>query len=269
MRLPMLARLFAMILGPVLASAAPALAAQPVTISAAASLADALREAGARFEAARPGVTLRFNFAASGVLLQQIVHGAPADLFVSADSETMGRGIEQKLLDAATRRDVASNALVMIAPAPVAGASPMVPPLAQLADLAGLGVRRIAIGKPATVPAGRYAREVLESARLWATLEPKFVFADNVRQALDYVARGETEAGFVYRTDAALMKDKVRIVLTAPGHTPITYPAAVVAGSRPWHSPFSSSSGRPRGRLSSSATASASHDRCRHPPFGA
>jgi molybdate transport system substrate-binding protein len=208
-----------------LLAATPA-AAQTLTVSAAASLTDALREIGARFEAARPGATVRLNFASSGVLIQQIVQGAPVDVFVSADQETMARGIEQKVLDAASKRDFASNTLVMVVPSQGA------PALAALADLGKPEVRRIALGKLATVPAGRYARQALESAGLWAAAEPKIVFADNVRQVLDYVARGEVEAGFVYRTDAALMKDKVRVVLTVGGHAPIAYPAAVVAESR-------------------------------------
>lgn len=80
----------------------------------------------------------------------------------------------------------------------------------SLQDLAGAGVRKIAVGKTATVPVGRYTRQVLEGAGLWSVLEPKFVQADSVRQVLDYVARGEVEAGFVYRTDAAVMSEKVR-----------------------------------------------------------
>lgn len=204
----------------------PADGPRQLTVSAAASLSDAFRQIGARFEALRPNTAVRFNFAASGVLMQQIVNGAPADVFASADQATMDRGIRQKVLDPSTRRDFASNALVMITPA--GGAVP----LARLADLRAPEVRRIAVGKPATVPAGRYTRQALDHGGLWATLEPKLVFADNVRQVLDYVSRGEAEAGFVYRTDAELMKDKVRIVLTATGHAPIAYPLAVVADSR-------------------------------------
>ncbi len=200
-------------------------AAQTLTVSAAASLADALRETGRRFEAANPGVTLRWNFAASGVLVQQILQGAPADVFLSADQVTMDRGIAGQAIDATTRRDIARNALVMVAPA--GSVAPR-----TLADLAQADVRRIAIGKPATVPAGRYARQALEAAQLWAPLQPKLVPADNVRQVLDYVSRGEVEAGFVYGTDAALQRERLRIVLTASGHEPITYPAAAVAGSR-------------------------------------
>lgn len=201
-------------------------AAQVLTVSAAASLAEALREIGSRFEQTRPGTTLRFNFAASGVLVQQIVNGAPVDVFASADAETMDRGAQQKVIDATTRTDFAANTLVMVTPA--AGG----PALATLGELSGTAVKRIAIGKPASVPAGRYALQSLTAAGLWPALEARTVYADNVRQVLDYVARGEVEAGFVYRTDALLARDKVRIALTAVGHAAVTYPAAVVADSR-------------------------------------
>ncbi|WP_298233958.1 molybdate ABC transporter substrate-binding protein [uncultured Azohydromonas sp.] len=210
----------------VLAAAPLMAAAQQLTVSAAASLTDAFREIGTRFEAVKPGTTVRFNFAASGVLIQQILQGAPVDVFVSADQETMDRGVKEKVLDAATRRDFTSNSLVMVTP--MAGA----PTLSRIADLTRPEVKRVAIGKLATVPVGRYTKQSLEAAKVWEAVEPKFVFADSVRQVLDYVARGEVEAGFVYRTDAELMKDKVRVVLTARDHAPVTYPAAVVTDSR-------------------------------------
>lgn len=203
-----------------------AASAQQITVSAAASLTDAFKEIGAKFEAARPGATVRYNFAASGVLIQQIAQGAPVDVFASADQATMNRGVEQKLIDADTRRDFAANSVVLIVPAQ--GTSPV----KTVTDLAKPEVKRIAIGKTETVPVGRYTKQVLDSAALWTALEPKFVQADSVRQVLDYVARGEVEAGFVYGTDAAILPDKVKVALTATGHAPVTYPAAVVAESR-------------------------------------
>ena len=201
-------------------------AAQSITVSAAASLTDAFRQIGSRFEVATPGVSVRFNFAASGVLLQQIAQGAPVDVFASADAETMDRAAAQMLIDRDTRRDFAANSVVLIAPAGGGAA------IRALADLQAPAIRRIAIGKVTTVPVGRYTKQVLEGARLWTALEPRFVQADSVRQVLDYVARAEVEAGFVYRTDAASMADKVRVVLSADGHAPVRYPAAVVADSR-------------------------------------
>ncbi len=214
-------RLFLLlVLFPVLA------AAQQITVSTAASLTDAFKELGPRFEASQPGAIVRFNFAASGVLLQQISQGAPVDVFASADQDTMDRAAQQKLVDADTRKDFATNSLVLVEPAKDG------PGLKSLQDLTGPSVLKIAIGKLATVPAGRYTQQVLDRAKLWTPLEPKFVQADSVRQVLDYVARGEAEAGFVYRTDAAILGDKVKIVLTTTGHTPVTYPVAVVADSK-------------------------------------
>lgn len=201
-------------------------AAQQITVSAAASLTDAFKELGAKFEAARPGATVRFNFAASGALLQQVSQGAPVDVFASADQETLNRAADRKLIDADTRRNFATNSLVLIEPAR-GGAG-----LKALQDLRGPAVKKIAIGKVATVPVGRYTRQALEAASLWVPLEPRFVQADNVRQVLDYVSRGEVEAGFVYRTDAAIFGDRVRIVLTPTGNAPVSYPVAVVSDSR-------------------------------------
>ena len=218
--------LFAVVAVVVAAALPPSAVAQQLTVSAAASLTNAFQELGPKFEAGKPGVTLRFNFAASGVLLQQVAQGAPVDVFASADQVTVTRGIEQELFDPDSKRDFALNSVVLVTPAQGA------PEIRSLADLASPGVKRIAIGKTATVPVGRYTREALDAAGLWPVLESKFVYADTVRQVLDYVARGEAEAGFVYRTDAAIGGDKVRVVLTAGGHSPVSYPVIVVSESR-------------------------------------
>ena len=211
----------------VLALALPLAAwSQQLTISAAASLTEAFKALAPEFEATRPGATVRLNFAASGVLLQQIRQGAPVDVFASADQQTMDRAGAQKLLDTTSRRNFATNTLVLVEP--IQGGVGV----KRLQDLAAPVVQRIAIGKSATVPVGRYTQEVLAAADLWTVLAPKFVQADSVRQVLDYVARGEVEAGFVYRTDAALMAEKVKVVATPPGAKPVSYPIAVVADSR-------------------------------------
>lgn len=194
--------------------------AQQVTVSAAASLTDAFKELAPAFEASQPGVTLRFNFAASGTLLQQIKQGAPVDIFASADQATMNRASEAKLIAPETRRDFARNSLVLIEPGQQAVG------LKTLQDLERPEVRRIAIGKTASVPAGRYTQQSLEGAALWQSLQTKLVLADSVRQVLDYVSRGEAEAGFVYRTDALAAGNKVHIVLTASHHDPVSYPVA-------------------------------------------
>jgi molybdate transport system substrate-binding protein len=199
--------------------------AQELVVSAAASLTNAFQAIGQAFEQSKPGAKVVFNFAASGPLLAQLQHGAPVDVFASADQETMDRAQAQQLLAAGSRRDFVSNSLVLITPSDSTLA------LGALADLKQPGVKRIALGQPSGVPAGRYAKGALEAAKLWTELEPKAVYAQNVRQALDYVARGEAEAGFVYGTDAAVLKNKVKVALTVPTETPIRYPVALVAGS--------------------------------------
>jgi molybdate transport system substrate-binding protein len=118
------------------------------------------------------------------------------------------------------------NTLVLIVPRQSSTAP------AGLPDLQDPAVRRIALGNPASVPAGRYARAALEKAGVWQKLGPKFILAQNVRQALDYVARGETDAGLVYATDAAIMAGKVRVAATVPTPAPIVYPVALVKDSR-------------------------------------
>jgi molybdate transport system substrate-binding protein len=217
-----LRRFFPVLLGLLLPSAA---IAQEVTVSAAASLTNAFTALAPAFEKATPGVSLRLNFGASGALLQQIAQGAPVDVFASADQATMDRAASRHLIEPGSRVDFATNSVVLIEPAR-GGIG-----LASLQDLERPAVRRIAVGKVATVPAGRYTREALENAGLWSTLEPKFVFADSVRQVLDYVSRGEVEAGFVYGTDATIMKNRIRIARTVTGHAPVSYPVALVKDS--------------------------------------
>jgi len=202
-----------------------AVAAADLTVSAAASLTNAFRELGTSFEAQNPGTKVQFNFAASGALLQQIVKGAPVDVFASADQETMDAAQKQGLVDPATRIDFVRNALVVIAPTDGRLTA------TGLADLRADGFAKIAIGQPASVPVGRYTKAVLEQAGLWTVVEPKMIGAQSVRQALDYVARGEVDAGFVYATDAAIMADKVRVLFAAPTPAPILYPIAALKGS--------------------------------------
>lgn len=209
-----------------LALTAPAAGlAADLTVSAAASLTNAFRDLGPMFEAASPGTKVRFNFGASGALLQQIARGAPADVFATADQETLDQAQMKSLIDPATRRNFASNALVVVVPA----ASANVP--GAVSDLAQAPYARIAIGLPASVPVGRYTKAALEAGGLWNAIEPRMIGAENVRQALDYVARGEVDAAFVYATDAAIMAGKVKVALAVPTTKPILYPVAVVAGS--------------------------------------
>ncbi len=193
-------------------------------VSAAASLTEAFKEIGPRFAAANPGVKVNFNFAASGPLLQQIAQGAPVDVFAAADQQTMDRAAQGGYLQPGSRTDFVANTLVLVTPAGGSGVT-------SLADLNSVRVQRIAVGKPESVPAGSYAKEALQHQGLWEALTPKYVMAISVKQALEYVQRGEVEAGFVYGSDAVAAKDRVRVVAAVPTTTPIVYPVAVVAAS--------------------------------------
>ncbi|MEG0186887.1 MAG: molybdate ABC transporter substrate-binding protein [Stenotrophomonas sp.] len=202
----------------------PAWAAD-LTVSAASSLTESFRELGSAYEKANPGSRIDFNFAASGVLLQQISRGAPVDVFASADEATMDQAAQQKLLAAGTREVFAVNALWVVVP-PDAKSPPR-----ALTDLAGSTVQRIALGNPDSVPVGRYAKGALEKAGLWPAVQGRVISTQNVRQSLDYVARGEVDAGFVYATDAQAMPDRVRRAFQVPVAGRIAYPLAVVQAS--------------------------------------
>jgi molybdate transport system substrate-binding protein len=219
--------LMAVILGVGLAAAATA-SAQPVTVSAAISMKDAVSELGRGFAASHPGVTLFYNWASSGELQKQIEAGAPIDLFISAAVLQMDELEKRKLIVPGTRKVFARNLLTVIKPAD--SRIDIVKP----SDLVEARVARIVVGNPRAAPAGQYAEESLRALGLWDRLRPKFVFAENVRQALDYVARGEVDAGFVYTTDAAARGQAVKEAFR-PGedtYRPVVYPAAVVTGAR-------------------------------------
>lgn len=202
-----------------------AVAEKELIVSAAASLTNAFKEAAEKFQAANPGLKITSNFGASGALLQQMAQGAPVDIFASADQKTMDEAAAKRLILLETRKNFVSNKLVLIVPADSK------PPIKGLKDLTGEAVSRIAIGNPASVPAGRYAQAAMTKEGLWETLSPKFINAESVRQALDYVSRGEVDAGIVFSTDAAIAKDKVRVVASLESGEPILYPIAVVSGT--------------------------------------
>lgn len=202
---------------------------QTVTIFAAASLKNALDEAAAAFTA-KTGVEARLSYAASLPLAKQIEAGAPADLFISADAASMNYLSERKLIAPASRADFLGNRLVVVAPkdSPLQNLA-----LTKLAFDAALGeTGRIAMGEPASVPAGKYAKAAFEKLGFWATLQSRAAFADNVRSAMVFVARGEAPLGVVYATDAGA-EPKVKIVATFPKelHPPIVYPIALTVGA--------------------------------------
>ncbi len=198
-----------------------------LTVSAAISLTNALRDLQALYQRSRPNVTLTYNFGASGALQQQIEQGAPADLFFSAGERQMDALESANLLLPGTRRNLLGNRLVLVTPR----TSSLT--LTRFQDLSRPQVRRIAIGEPRSVPAGQYAQEVLTNLRLLESLRPKLVFAQNVRQVLSYVETGNVDAGMVYATDAR-ESERVRLAATAPAnsHSPIVYPIAVVRRSQ-------------------------------------
>lgn len=196
-----------------------------VTISAASSLTNVFQDIARSYETEYVDARVMLNFGGSGGLLQQIAKGAPVDVFASADQETMDIAAMQNLLAADTRQDFARNTLVLIVPSD----SPI--RLGQLADLQQSSVERVAMGNPASVPAGRYSRQALTAANLWDNLQDKVINTQSVRQSLDYVARGEVAAALVYATDARLMKDKVKIAFTVPLEADISYPIAQVRDS--------------------------------------
>lgn len=205
---------------------APAQAA-PVTVFAAASLKNALDEVGREY--ARTGGEARFSYAASSAMARQIEQGAPADIYVSADADWMTYLAERRLVVAATRRDLLTNRLALIAPADSKTALKVARGMPLARALYG---GRLAVAGP-DVPAGKYARAALISLGAWNGVSGKLAQAENVRTALQYVARGESPFGVVYDTDARL-EPKVRIVglFPAGSHPPIVYPAALVTGSK-------------------------------------
>jgi len=217
-------RLLSIPAGALLLTASMLTAAADLTVSAASSLTNAFTEIAGSYEKANPGTRVLLNFGSSGSLLQQISRGAPVDVFASADLETMDRAQKQNLLVQDTRSDFVANKLVVVVP------SDSIKRMQSLADLNAAELVRLGIGTPESVPAGRYAKQALEAAGLWDVLSSRYVFGQSVRQVLDYVARGEVDAGFVYATDAAVMKDRVTVVLEVKTSQPILYPIAAVKG---------------------------------------
>ena len=208
-------------------NAGAAVESRELLVSAAISLADVLRELKGEYEARYPGVTVTYNFGASGTLQAQIEQGAPVDVFASA-GEAQVNALEQKgLLLSGSRRVFAGNAAVLVVPRNART------PIAGFSDLTRPEVTWISIGNPASVPAGAYAKQILENLGVWARIQGKIVIAENVRQVLTYVEQGNADAGIVYATDAA-SSGGVTVVAKAPegSSEPIAYPVAGIAGTR-------------------------------------
>lgn len=192
-------------------------------ISAAASMQDVLEQLRIAYKAVEPMVELVYNFGASGALAQQIIQGAPVDIFLSASPHWLAELDGQGQILANSHRALVHNSMVLVVPKDQG----------LINDFKDLPkVDRIAIGKPESVPAGHYAKEILTSLDLFETLQPSLVFGKNVRHVLSYVETGNVDAGLVYATDALTSK-RVRVVMNAPDYSykPIVYSVAVVKGS--------------------------------------
>ena len=182
--------------------------AATVTVFAAASLTDAMKEIARDYEK-RTADKVMFNFGASSMLARQIQEGAPADMFFSADEAKMDSLQKEGLISKDSRRSLLSNSLVIVV-AKEHGAA-----IQAVKDLASDKVTRLALAEPRTVPAGIYAKEYLQQQNLWRAVESKVVPTENVRAALAAVEAGNVEAGIVYKTDAAISQ-KVKIAFEVP-----------------------------------------------------
>lgn len=214
-------------------AASPAAAAEPkpqaveLTVSAAASLTESLTDIKKRYEAQYPNVKLTFNFGASGTLQQQIEQGAPADLFLSAGKKQMDTLVEKQLIEAGTNKNLLGNELVVVTNADSSLT------IAAVDDLLKPEFKQLGVGTPESVPAGNYTKEALTASKLWDSLQSKIVLTKDVKQVLTYVETGNTEAGFVYKTDA-LASSKVKIAFTVDPKTykPIEYPIGIVKATK-------------------------------------
>jgi molybdate transport system substrate-binding protein len=207
-----------------LAAGGAARAETPLSIFAAASLTNAFTDIGTLWQA-QGHPPIKFNFAASSTLAQQIEHGAPADLFASADELWMDHLVKTQHIRPETRADFAGNSLVLVERRDT-GKPITLKPGANLAGVLGTG-GRLAVGDPASVPAGIYARQALEKLGLWESVKDRLAPADSVRTALLLVAHGEAPAGIVYVTDAQTSPGLlIAGHFPAGSHDPIRYPAA-------------------------------------------
>ena len=197
--------------------------ANELIVSAASSLTNVMNEAATQFEKSHPEANIILNFASSGTLLRQIERGAPVDVFVSADSETMDVAVRKDLIVDSAVRIFSKNKLVMLVRSDL--------DIGDIRSLDNLSVKRIAIGHPRSVPAGRYTQKILEKAGIWEKISNKLIYAQNVRQCLDYATRGEVDVAFVYATDSRLVQNKLRVVSIEDASLDIQYPMAIVKTS--------------------------------------
>ncbi|MDN4524624.1 molybdate ABC transporter substrate-binding protein [Fictibacillus sp. NE201] len=198
-----------------------------LTISAAASLSDALKDVQKRYEKVHPNVKLHFNFGASGTLQQQISQGAPADLFFSAAEDKFNVLVKSGLINKSEGINLVGNEVVLVIP------KDSDTKISSFTELSKPSIKKISIGTPEAVPAGAYAEETFKNMKLWDSLQPRLVYAKDVRQVLSYVETGNVDAGVVYKTDALISK-KVKIVDSADPktHSPIVYPVGIIKDTK-------------------------------------
>ncbi|MDF5709173.1 MAG: molybdate ABC transporter substrate-binding protein [Nostoc sp. S4] len=208
-------------------TATPAVRTANLTVSAAASLKDAMDEIKPLYSKEKPNITLSYNFGSSGALQQQIEQGAGVDVFISAATKQIDALQKKGLLVDGTRKDLLKNQVVLIVP------QNSTTGVTDFQSLTSPRIKKIALGEPKSVPAGQYAQQVLTSLKITDPVKSKAVYAKDVRQALNYVESGNADAGIVYLSDAK-STPKVKIVATASEktHSPVVYPIAVLKSSK-------------------------------------
>lgn len=199
-----------------------------LTVSAAASMQDAMKEVAEAYQEEHLNTKITYNFAGSGTLTQQIKQGAPVDVFISANENFMDELDKKNFLLPETRKDLLKNNVVLIVPK-----KDNITNISNFQQLTSSNIKRFSIGEPESVPAGQYAREVLSNLKIYEQVKSKTVFAKDVRQVLSYVESGNVDAGIVYATDARI-SNQIKIVATAAynNHEPIIYPVAAIERSK-------------------------------------
>ena len=195
-------------------------ATRQITVGAATSIGDFVRALALQFEKTAPGVEVRVTVGASDIVASQAIRGAPIDMLILADDLAMSRVVSAGLVQAGSIKTVARNRLVLVTRQKIA----------RLSDLNDKSIRRIAIGNPAVVPAGRYAREAFAISGVWTEIEGKVVHGNNVRQALEYMLKGEVDAAVVYQSDLLIKGAEKLSVFSLDIQA--NYPMAILTGSR-------------------------------------
>ncbi|PRR84626.1 molybdate ABC transporter substrate-binding protein [Clostridium vincentii] len=205
-------------------AAKPEAEAVELNISAAASLTEAMADLEAEFKTTNPNITLVTNFGASGSLQQQIEQGAPCDIFISAGIKQMTTLDEKGLLLESTNKDLVKNELVLVGPKDTT--------ITEISDLTTDKVKKIAVGEASSVPAGKYADEVLTKLNIKTAIQDKLVSAKDVKEVLAWATSGNADVGFVYLSDT-INNDSIKIIeqISSDLHSPITYPVGIIKSS--------------------------------------